>query len=40
MLGRAICAVIALNAALGFAQECQAERAVEALRAFLPRKPR
>jgi calcium-translocating P-type ATPase len=35
-LGAAILAVIALNAAFAFAQEQQAERAVEALRSYLP----
>jgi magnesium-transporting ATPase (P-type) len=35
-LGVAIAAVIVLNAAFAFAQEMQAERAVEALAAFLP----
>ncbi|MFI2489245.1 cation-translocating P-type ATPase [Promicromonospora kroppenstedtii] len=35
-LGYAIVAVIVLNAALAFAQEQQAERAVEALAAYLP----
>ena len=35
-LGIAIAAVIVLNAAFAFAQEMQAERAVEALAAFLP----
>jgi calcium-translocating P-type ATPase len=36
MLGVAIVAVIALNAAFSFAQERQAERAIEALRRYLP----
>ena len=36
VLGAAIVAVIVLNAGLAFAQEQQAERAVEALRGFLP----
>ncbi len=36
VLGGAILAVIALNAAFAFAQEQQAERAVEALRTYLP----
>jgi P-type E1-E2 ATPase len=35
-LGIAIAAVIVLNAGLAFAQEMQAERAVEALAAYLP----
>ena len=35
-LGIAIIAVIFLNAGIAFAQEMQAERAVEALAAFLP----
>ncbi len=39
-LGVAIAAVIALNAAFAFAQEMQAERAVEALAAFLPERAR
>jgi calcium-translocating P-type ATPase len=37
VLGIAIVAVIALNAIFAFAQERQAERAIEALRRFLPR---
>ena len=36
VLGAAILAVIALNAVFAFAQERQAERAIEALRRFLP----
>ena len=36
VLGGAILAVIVLNAAFAFAQERQAERAIEALRRFLP----
>ena len=36
VLGFAVLAVIVLNAAFAFAQERQAERAVEALRAYLP----
>ena len=36
----AIAVVIALNAAFAFAQEMQAERAVEALAAFLPERAR
>ena len=36
MLGFAVLAVIVLNASFAFAQERQAERAVEALRAYLP----
>ena len=39
-LGVAIAAVILLNAAFAFAQEMQAERAVEALAAFLPERAR
>ena len=39
-LGVAIAAVIGLNAAFAFAQEMQAERAVEALAAFLPERAR
>ena len=39
-LGAAIAAVILLNAAFAFAQEMQAERAVEALAAFLPERAR
>jgi hypothetical protein len=39
-LGVAIVAVILLNAAFSFAQEMQAERAVEALAAFLPERAR
>jgi magnesium-transporting ATPase (P-type) len=39
-LGIAIAAVILLNASLSFAQEIQAERAVEALAAFLPERTR
>ena len=38
-LGIAIAAVIVLNAGFAFAQEMQAERAVEALAAFLPTAP-
>ncbi|HWO61981.1 MAG TPA: cation-transporting P-type ATPase, partial [Umezawaea sp.] len=38
VLGVAILAVIVLNAGLAFAQEQQAERAVEALAAYLPAK--
>jgi calcium-translocating P-type ATPase len=37
-LGYAVVAVIVLNAAFAFAQERQAERAVEALRAYLPQR--
>jgi magnesium-transporting ATPase (P-type) len=37
-LAVAVAAVILLNAAFSFAQELQAERAVEALAAFLPEK--
>ena len=36
MLGGAIVAVIVLNAVFAFAQERQAERAIEALRRYLP----
>jgi calcium-translocating P-type ATPase len=36
VLGEAIVAVILLNAAFAFAQERQAERAIEALRSYLP----
>jgi P-type E1-E2 ATPase len=36
VLGAAIVAVVLLNAAFAFAQERQAERAVEALRGYLP----
>ncbi|HYA08801.1 MAG TPA: HAD-IC family P-type ATPase, partial [Gaiellaceae bacterium] len=36
VIGYAVLAVIVLNAAFAFAQERQAERAVEALRAYLP----
>jgi hypothetical protein len=39
-LGIAIAAVILLNASFSFAQEIQAERAVEALAAFLPERTR
>ena len=39
-LGVAIAAVIVLNAGFAFAQEMQAERAVEALAAFLPERAR
>jgi calcium-translocating P-type ATPase len=39
-LGIAIVAVIILNAAFAFAQELQAERAVEALAAFMPERTR
>src|ERR1022692_4902165 len=39
-LGIAIAAVIVLNAGFAFAQEMQAERAVEALAAFLPERAR
>ena len=39
-LGLAIAAVIVLNAGFAFAQEMQAERAVEALAAFLPERAR
>ncbi len=39
-LGVAIAAVILLNAGFAFAQEMQAERAVEALAAFLPEQAR
>ena len=38
-LGTAIAAVIVLNAGFAFAQEMQAERAVEALAAFFPSVP-
>jgi magnesium-transporting ATPase (P-type) len=39
-LGIAIVAVIMLNAGFAFAQEMQAERAVEALAAFMPERAR
>ncbi|HZR48589.1 MAG TPA: cation-transporting P-type ATPase, partial [Streptosporangiaceae bacterium] len=39
-LGIAVAAVIVLNASFSFAQELQAERAVEALAAFLPERAR
>ena len=38
-LAVAIAAVIFLNAGFSFAQELQAERAVEVLAAFLPERP-
>jgi magnesium-transporting ATPase (P-type) len=38
VLGYAVLAVIVLNAGFAFAQERQAERAVEALRAYLPQR--